>query len=723
MQNGLTRDAALADRRPIDPPPIVQLRVIDPSQGERRRRGSTNGSPPGSPTPSSSSRQQDDSDNSYAQSFLQNPYYFMFASLAKPDDDTELHWLKDGRTRCTTGSVVSSLYHLKDPQNNNEDAGFFVFPDLSVRTEGSYRLKLSLFEVVGNNVRHCKSIFSAPFYVYTAKKFPGMEESTPLSCSLADQGIKIRIRKDIRVRKRPNQGADFSVPLSMDDDEEDDHERSTRQLKRSRTDDGMGPGSSAMGAVPQTPQSQQPWPPVTIADPALGPPIPPPPGAATSTTLTTGADGPQQGTMTLGAPMAMGAYDSRGVYVYDQQQPQQPQPVPQQPPQQYRDPNQPQPQQAAAPPPPPQQHQPQQPYGMPHHAAPPPPPPQGYHYPQPAWGAPPQPQPVYDGGYYQQHAPPVQHPHYPPHPNAYAQPPPPPRLEGTSTPRRCTSSSRWRRCRRSMGTTSSRLFIISRCIPRPRLSRRQGHLRSSSNNSSSMVCLPRISSSRRRRRLSITRLYLRLYPLHLLSRRRARTRPLRSRRPSRSPNNNPNSNSNNNNPRPRRRATTTPTAPPQAHPNHVSTLRTHNTLNNRPHRPRPTAGTRPRPRRTRTRICSGRMRPSRRRPRRARMGMPMRRLRRRVCLRIGLGLGSSSSRGGGAIRMASSSSSSRWGLRPRSRFLRGCRCSRSNLSRVKDCSRCRDSKDRGSRGRGRDSSRFRRCSRRLCLRVGVVVVV
>ncbi|KAJ7271249.1 hypothetical protein C8J57DRAFT_1321177 [Mycena rebaudengoi] len=27
----------------------------------------------------------------------------------------ELHWLKDGRTRCTTGSVVSPLYALKDP--------------------------------------------------------------------------------------------------------------------------------------------------------------------------------------------------------------------------------------------------------------------------------------------------------------------------------------------------------------------------------------------------------------------------------------------------------------------------------------------------------------------------------------------------------------------------------------------------------------------------------
>jgi hypothetical protein len=30
----------------------------------------------------------------YPQSFLQNPYYFMFASLAKPDDDAELHRLK-----------------------------------------------------------------------------------------------------------------------------------------------------------------------------------------------------------------------------------------------------------------------------------------------------------------------------------------------------------------------------------------------------------------------------------------------------------------------------------------------------------------------------------------------------------------------------------------------------------------------------------------------------
>ncbi|EJU00539.1 hypothetical protein DACRYDRAFT_22999 [Dacryopinax primogenitus] len=113
------------DRRPIDPPPIVELRVR-----ERRRDAYS-------------------AEERESVSFLENPYYFMFASLASVDSDQEMHLLSDGQTRCTTGQVVSSLYHLKDTENRNSDAGFFVFPDLSVRTEGSYRLKLSLFEIVG----------------------------------------------------------------------------------------------------------------------------------------------------------------------------------------------------------------------------------------------------------------------------------------------------------------------------------------------------------------------------------------------------------------------------------------------------------------------------------------------------------------------------------------------------------------------------------------------
>ena len=38
--------------------------------------------------------------------------------------------------------------------------------------------------------------FSEQFQVYSAKKFPGVIESTPLSKTFAQQGIKIPIRKD-----------------------------------------------------------------------------------------------------------------------------------------------------------------------------------------------------------------------------------------------------------------------------------------------------------------------------------------------------------------------------------------------------------------------------------------------------------------------------------------------------------------------------------------------
>jgi len=39
-------------------------------------------------------------------------------------------------------------------------------------------------------------VFSKPFQVFSAKKFPGVIESTPLSKRFAQQGIKIPIRKD-----------------------------------------------------------------------------------------------------------------------------------------------------------------------------------------------------------------------------------------------------------------------------------------------------------------------------------------------------------------------------------------------------------------------------------------------------------------------------------------------------------------------------------------------
>ncbi|CUS15313.1 unnamed protein product [Tuber aestivum] len=158
------------DRKPVDPPPIIQLKIRD--------------------------------DTDPAQNYLQSPYYFMCTNLYSSMHDSPSHIPPH---QALAGTLVSSLHRLKDIDNS--DGGFFVFGDLSVKIEGEYRLRFSLFEMLKNEVVHIKSITSEPFTVYAAKNFPGMSESTFLSRSFGDQGVRLRIRKEPRtLLKRPPPG-------------------------------------------------------------------------------------------------------------------------------------------------------------------------------------------------------------------------------------------------------------------------------------------------------------------------------------------------------------------------------------------------------------------------------------------------------------------------------------------------------------------------------------
>ncbi|KAF2630805.1 hypothetical protein BU25DRAFT_248150 [Macroventuria anomochaeta] len=108
-------------------------------------------------------------------------------------------------TRNLIGQTSVNAFKLNDPEGK---PGFwFVLQDLSVRTEGTFRLKFMIFNIgSGENVNSIlahgektpmlASCFSDPFTVYSAKKFPGVIESTTLSKCFAQQGIKIPIRKD-----------------------------------------------------------------------------------------------------------------------------------------------------------------------------------------------------------------------------------------------------------------------------------------------------------------------------------------------------------------------------------------------------------------------------------------------------------------------------------------------------------------------------------------------
>jgi len=100
------------------------------------------------------------------------------------------------------GSLVSSLHRLRDL--DNKDGGFFVFGDISVKKQGTFRLRFSLFELVKGRTPQdasavlIRSIDSQPFSVLAGKEFDGLAQSTQLSRAFADQGVRLRLRKEPR---------------------------------------------------------------------------------------------------------------------------------------------------------------------------------------------------------------------------------------------------------------------------------------------------------------------------------------------------------------------------------------------------------------------------------------------------------------------------------------------------------------------------------------------
>lgn len=112
-------------------------------------------------------------------------------------------------TRNLIGNPSINAVRLNDL--DGKPSFWFVLQDLSIRTEGTFRLKFFLFDIScgdeSNGTVHADgptqgkgpciaTVLSEPFIVYSAKKFPGVIESTPLSKCFAQQGIKIPIRKD-----------------------------------------------------------------------------------------------------------------------------------------------------------------------------------------------------------------------------------------------------------------------------------------------------------------------------------------------------------------------------------------------------------------------------------------------------------------------------------------------------------------------------------------------
>lgn len=117
------------------------------------------------------------------------------------------------------GSLASSIHRLRD--TDNVEGGFFVFGDLSVKQEGRYRLRFTLYERDQNHPTpsfyFIGELITNVFTVFPAKLFPGMTDSTALTRTFSDQGVKVRLRKDsstMAARKRSRQANESSSTSS-----------------------------------------------------------------------------------------------------------------------------------------------------------------------------------------------------------------------------------------------------------------------------------------------------------------------------------------------------------------------------------------------------------------------------------------------------------------------------------------------------------------------------
>ncbi|KAI0907082.1 velvet factor-domain-containing protein [Ustulina deusta] len=171
------------DRRPVDPPPILKLEVAT----------------------------DQDPDGVYKQS----PYLIVVAYLEYgPGQDHGPDEMPPANLM--SGTMVSSLHRLKDP--GDQEGAFFVFGDLTIRREGNYCLRFDLLQMEfgvssdPDSLVTVTSVTSNPFRVYSQKNFPKQQknESTFLTRSFSDQGVRLRVRKDSRLslnRKRTSDKA------------------------------------------------------------------------------------------------------------------------------------------------------------------------------------------------------------------------------------------------------------------------------------------------------------------------------------------------------------------------------------------------------------------------------------------------------------------------------------------------------------------------------------
>lgn len=265
----LTRILASADRRPVDPPPVVELRIYEGHTWQEAEQKDI--------------------------TFLYNANFFLYATLehARVIAHGRVQTPAANQPPVLTGMPVSGMAYLDRPA----EAGYFLFPDLSVRHEGRYRLTFNLYEetkedkdkdaetpdsqttsgfsnATGGSFDFRMEVKSRDFTVFSAKKFPGLHESTLLSRTVAEQGCRVRIRRDVRMRRRDGKpGGDYDNNNNGEDEYTRRRRTETPEIQAANLRARSMSGSAERNSFPAEPQRRP-----SGAD--YPPPFPSQPGSA-----------------------------------------------------------------------------------------------------------------------------------------------------------------------------------------------------------------------------------------------------------------------------------------------------------------------------------------------------------------------------------------------------------------------------------------------------------
>ncbi|KAH2272638.1 hypothetical protein KXW96_005338 [Aspergillus fumigatus] len=208
------------DRRPVDPPPIIQMLLtdfdpksqadLDTLQDPRLTVGclllpvSAANSWPGSPEAdglwanredrTTSQRAEENGPGRGTPLLSGKAFVSPFHVELDPDPHTAPPRPTSANYKVETKPGAANPSNGLDLAKVQVPATFFVFPDLSIRSAGVYRLQFRLMnwglvEDTGQSMPVLAEVWSDPFRVYPAKDFPGMRDSSPLTEALKELGF------------------------------------------------------------------------------------------------------------------------------------------------------------------------------------------------------------------------------------------------------------------------------------------------------------------------------------------------------------------------------------------------------------------------------------------------------------------------------------------------------------------------------------------------------